>query len=227
MLPIWDWTLILLLPAFALSVYAQFKVSSTFNRYSKVRSGRGLTGAAGARLLLDGGGLSHMPIELAQGRLSDHYDPRGKVLRLSADVANKDSLAALGVAAHEVGHALQDAEGYAPMRLRSSLVPVASLGSNLGIILFIAGLFVGRNPSLMNLGILLFSAAVLFTLVTLPVEFNASRRALVLLNSQGILLSTEVEGARKVLTAAGLTYVAAALMAIAQLARLVLISRDR
>jgi hypothetical protein len=168
-----------------------------------------------------------VPIELAQGRLSDHYDPRGKVLRLSADVANKDSLAALGVAAHEVGHALQDAEGYAPMRLRSSLVPVASLGSNLGIILFIAGLFVGRNPSLMNLGILLFSAAVLFTLVTLPVEFNASRRALVLLNSQGILVSTEVEGARKVLTAAGLTYVAAALMAIAQLARLVLISRDR
>ncbi len=227
MLPIWDWTLILLLPAFALSLYAQFKVSSTFKRYSQVRSGRGLTGAAGARQLLDGGGLSHVPIELVQGRLSDHYDPRGKVLRLSPDVANKDSLAALGVAAHEVGHALQDAEGYAPMRLRSSLVPAASVGSNLGIILFIAGLFVGRNPALMNLGILLFSAAVLFTLVTLPVEFNASRRALALLNSQGILVSTEVEGARKVLTAAGLTYVAAALMAIAQLARLVLISRDR
>lgn len=227
MLPIWDWTLILLLPAFLLSLYAQFRVSSTFNRYSKVRSGRGLTGAAGARRLLDGGGLSHVPIELSQGRLSDHYDPRGKVLRLSPDVANKDSLASLGVAAHEVGHALQDAEGYAPMRLRSSLVPAASLGSNLGIILFIAGLFIGRNPLLMNLGILFFSAAVLFTLVTLPVEFNASRRALALLNSQGILVSTEVDGARKVLSAAGLTYVAAALMAIAQLARLILISRSR
>lgn len=227
MLPILDWTLILLLPALVLSLYAQFKVSSTFKRYSKVRSGRGLTGAAGARLLLDGGGLSHVPIELVQGKLSDHYDPRGKVLRLSADVANQDSLAALGVAAHEVGHALQDAQGYAPMRLRSNLVPAASLGSNLGILLFIAGLFIGRNPLLMNLGILLFSAAVLFTLVTLPVEFNASKRALALLNSQGILVSTEAEGARKVLTAAGLTYVAAALMAVAQLARLVLISRDR
>lgn len=227
MLPILNWTLILLLPALALSLYAQFKVSSTFKRYSKVRSGRGLTGAAGARLLLDGGGLSHVPIELVKGKLSDHYDPRGKALRLSADVANQASLAALGVAAHEVGHALQDAQGYAPMRVRSSLVPAASLGSNLGILLFIAGLFIGRNPLLMNLGILLFSAAVLFTLVTLPVEFNASRRALALLNSQGILVSTEVEGARKVLTAAGLTYVAAALMAIAQLARLVLISRDR
>ncbi|MHB8868547.1 MAG: zinc metallopeptidase [Thermoleophilia bacterium] len=226
-LPIWDWTLVLLLPAFALSLYAQFRVSSTFKRYSTVRSGRGLTGAAGARLLLDGGGLSHVSIELTEGRLSDHYDPRSKVLRLSPDVANRDSLAALGVAAHEVGHALQDAQGYAPMRARSSLVPVASLGSNLGMILFIAGLFIGRNPMLMNLGILLFSAAVLFTLVTLPVEFNASRRALALLNSQGILVANEVDGARKVLSAAGLTYVAAALMAIAQLARLILISRNR
>ncbi|MHB1345109.1 MAG: zinc metallopeptidase [Thermoleophilia bacterium] len=226
-LPIWDWTLILLLPAFVLSLYAQFRVSSTFKRYSTVRSGRGLTGAAGARLLLDGGGLSHVSIELSEGRLSDHYDPRSKVLRLSPDVANRDSLAALGVAAHEVGHALQDAQGYAPMRARSSLVPVASLGSNLGMILFIAGLFIGRNPLLMNLGILLFSAAVLFTLVTLPVEFNASRRALALLNSQGILVANEVDGARKVLSAAGLTYVAAALMAIAQLARLILISRNR
>lgn len=227
MFAIWNWTLILLLPAFALSLYAQIKVSSTFKRYSTVRSGRGLTGAAGARMLLDGGGLSHVSIELTQGRLSDHYDPRGKVLRLSPDVANQDSLAALGVAAHEVGHALQDAQGYAPMRARSSLVPVASLGSNFGMILFIAGLFIGRNPLLMNLGILLFSAAVLFTLVTLPVEFNASKRALALLNSQGILVSTEVDGARKVLSAAGLTYVAAALMAIAQLARLILISRNR
>lgn len=227
MLPISDWTLALLLPAFALSLYAQIKVSSTFKRYSQVRSGQGLTGAEGARRLLDEGGLGHVSIELSQGKLSDHYDPRSKVLRLSPDVAHKDSLAALGVAAHEVGHALQDAQGYAPMRLRSTLVPVASLGSNLGIGLFIVGLFIGGNPVLMNLGIVLFSAAVLFTLVTLPVEFDASRRALHLLNSRGILVSGEVDGARKVLRAAGLTYVAAALMAIVQLARLVLISRNR
>jgi len=220
-------SLALLLPALALSLYAQFKVSSTFKRYSQVRSGQGLTGAEGARRLLDAGGLSHVPIELSQGRLSDHYDPRSKVLRLSADVAQKDSLAALGVAAHEVGHALQDAQGYAPMRVRSTLVPAASLGSNLGMGLFIVGLFFGGNVVLMSVGILLFSAAVLFTLVTLPVEFDASRRALDLLSSHGILVAGETEGARKVLRAAGLTYVAAALMAIAQLARLVLISRNR
>ncbi|HZK48097.1 MAG TPA: zinc metallopeptidase [Thermoleophilia bacterium] len=227
MFPFFDWTFILLLPALALSLYAQWKVKTTFAHYSKVPSGRGLTGAAGARLLLDAGGLSHVPIEPVQGRLSDHYDPRTKVLRLSPDVAGRDSLAALGVAAHEVGHALQDAEGYAPMRVRASLVPAASLGSNLGMILFIVGLFIGRNPLLMNAGILLFSAAVLFTVVTLPVEFNASRRALALLSSRGLLVSTEVDGARKVLSAAGLTYVAAALMAVAQLARLLLISRNR
>jgi hypothetical protein len=226
-LPFWDWTLVLLLPALALSIYAQVKVKSTFNRYSKVRSGRGLTGAAGARMLLDGGGLMNVPIELSQGRLSDHYDPRDKTLRLSPDVANKDSLAALGVAAHEVGHALQDAEGYTPLRLRSTLVPVASLGSNLGIILFFIGLVFGGSQTLMTLGIVFFSAAVLFTLVTLPVEFNASRRALALLESRGILLSTEIDGARKVLSAAGLTYLAAALMAVLQLVRLILISRDR
>lgn len=227
MLPIWDWTLVLLLPALALSIYAQVRVKSTFARYSEVRSGRGITGAAGARMLLDGGGLSNVSIELVQGRLSDHYDPRDKTLRLSPDVANRDSLAALGVAAHEVGHALQDAEGYTPLRLRSTLVPVASLGSNLGMILFFVGLIFGGSQSLMNLGIVLFSAAVLFTLVTLPVEFNASKRALALLESRGILLSTEVDGARKVLSAAGLTYLAAALMAILQLVRLVLISRNR
>jgi Zn-dependent membrane protease YugP len=224
-LPIWDWTLVLLIPALVLSIYAQIRVKSTFARYSQVRSGRGITGAAGARMLLDGGGLMNVPIELAEGRLSDHYDPRSKTLRLSADVANKDSLASLGVAAHEVGHALQDAEGYTPLRLRSTLVPVASIGSNLGIILFFVGLVFGGSQTLMTLGIVFFSAAVLFTLVTLPVEFNASRRALALLQSRGILLSSEIAGARKVLSAAGLTYLAAALMAILQLVRMVYLSR--
>lgn len=227
MLPFWDWTIVLLIPAFLLSLFAQIRVSSTFNRYAQVRSGRGLTGAQGARLLLDGAGLVFVTIESVPGRLSDHYDPRSKTLRLSQDVAQSDSLAALGVAAHEAGHAIQDAEGYAAMRLRSSLVPAANVGSNLGFILFFVGLILGRSPVLMNLGIVLFSAAVLFTVVTLPVEINASRRALSLLSSRGILVSSEVDGARKVLSAAALTYVAAALMAILNLVRLILISRDR
>ncbi|GAB4266280.1 MAG: zinc metallopeptidase [Thermoleophilia bacterium] len=227
MLPFWDWTIVLLIPAFLLSLFAQIRVSSTFNRYAQVRSGRGLTGAQGARLLLDGAGLGFVTIESVPGRLSDHYDPRSKTLRLSQDVAQSDSLAALGVAAHEAGHAIQDAEGYAAMRLRSSLVPAANVGSNLGFILFFVGLILGRSPVLMNLGIVLFSAAVLFTVVTLPVEINASRRALSLLSSRGILVSSEVDGARKVLSAAALTYVAAALMAILNLVRLILISRDR
>lgn len=177
--------------------------------------------------MLDSAGLGFVSVESAPGRLSDHYDPRSKVLRLSRDVAESDSLAALGVAAHEAGHAIQDAEGYAPMKLRSTLVPVANIGSNFGFILFFVGLIMGRVPLLMNLGIVLFSAAVLFTIVTLPVEINASRRALRQLSARGILVSTEVDGARKVLSAAALTYVAAALMAILNLVRLILISRER
>jgi Zn-dependent membrane protease YugP len=224
---LFDWTMILLVPALVLSIYAQYKVSSTFNKYSKVASGRGLTGAQAARRLLDSAGLRHVDIEMVGGRLSDHYDPRSKVLRLSQDVGGSSSLAALGVAAHEAGHAMQDASGYAPMRVRAGLVPVANIGSTLGIVLFMVGLFMGGSDLLINLGIVLFSAAVLFTLVTLPVEFNASNRAMGLLTNQGVLVSTEIDGARKVLNAAALTYVAAALMAILQLVRLVLISRDR
>jgi Zn-dependent membrane protease YugP len=225
----WDPTLILLVPALLLSIYAQWKVSSTFNRYSKVPSGRGLTGEQGARLLLNSAGLNHVTIETVSGRLTDHYDPRSKVLRLSADVGGSNSLAALGVAAHEAGHALQDAQGYAPMKLRSALVPAANIGSNLGFILFFVGLFFAGTwgPTIMNLGILLFSAAVAFTLVTLPVELNASRQALGLLSDRGILVAQEVDGARKVLNAAALTYLAAALMAVLNLVRLILIARDR
>jgi len=222
---LWDWTLILLVPAIVLSLYAQYKVKTTFNKYSKVPSAQGLTGAQAARRLLDSAGLQDVQIEAASGRLSDHYDPRSRVLRLSKDVGGKNSLASLGVAAHEAGHALQHAQGYGPMRLRSALVPAASLGSNLGMILFIVGLFFGRNPSLMNLGIVLFSAAVFFTVVTLPVEINASQRAMKQLTSHGILVSQEAAGAQKVLNAAALTYVAAALMAILNLVRLILISR--
>jgi len=222
-----DWTFLLLVPALLLTVYAQIRVSSTFNKYAKVRSGRGLTGAEGARMLLDSSGLQNVTIEVIGGRLSDHYDPRSGTLGLSRDVAEGASLASLGVAAHEVGHAVQHAEGYAPMKLRSLLVPAANLGSNLGYILFLAGLIFFRSSLLVNVGILFFSAAVLFTVVTLPVELDASRRALASLSEKGILVSNEIDGARAVLRAAALTYLAAALMAILNLLRMILISRSR
>jgi Zn-dependent membrane protease YugP len=225
----WDWTLILLVPAFLLGVYAQFKVSSSFKKYSQVASSRGLTGAEAARLVLEGAGLYNVGIKVGGRRLSDHYDPRDRSLTLSPDVGESKSLAALGVAAHEAGHALQHAQGYAPFKLRSALVPVANIGTNLGFILFIVGMIFGAAvgiPWLMNVGIVLFSAAVLFTLVTLPVEFNASNRAIKELTNKSILVGkAEIEGAKKVLSAAALTYVAAALMAMLQLARMILISR--
>ncbi|MCL5735423.1 MAG: zinc metallopeptidase [Actinobacteria bacterium] len=221
----WYWSLILLVPALVLGIYAQAKVSSSFNRYSQIRSVRGLTGAQGARMVLDSAGLSGVGIEIAGGRLSDHYDPRSRVLTLSPDVGNTNSLAALGVAAHEAGHAIQHAERYVPFKFRSALVPVANIGTNFGFILFFIGLFFFRSGLLMNVGIVLYAAAVLFTLVTLPVELNASRRAMTLLSDRSILVADELAGARKVLNAAALTYVAAALMAILQLVRLILISR--
>ncbi|MFH0917180.1 MAG: zinc metallopeptidase [bacterium] len=221
----WFWSLILLVPALALGVYAQVKVSSSFSRYSQVPSARGLTGAQGARLVLDSIGLTNVGIEVAGSRLSDHYDPRSRTLTLSPEVGNSNSLAALGVAAHEAGHAIQHADGYVPFKFRSALVPVANIGTNFGFILFFVGLIFFRSGLLMNIGIVLYSAAVLFTLVTLPVELNASRRAMVQLSDRNILVADELTGAKKVLTAAALTYVAAALMAILQLARLILISR--
>jgi len=221
----WIWSIVLLVPALVLGIYAQVKVSSSFNRYSQIPSARGLTGAQAARLVLDSAGLSNVGIEVAGSKLSDHYDPRTRVLTLSPDVGSSNSLAALGVAAHEAGDAMQHADGYAAFRLRSALVPVANIGTNFGFILFFVGLIFYRNSMLMNVGILLYSAAVLFTLVTLPVEFNASRRAMTQLENKSILVADELAGARKVLSAAALTYVAAALMAILQLLRLILISR--
>ena len=219
------WSIILLVPALILGIYAQAKVSSTFNKYSQIPSRRGLTGAQGARQVLDSAGLTDVGIEIGGGRLSDHYDPRTRTLTLSPPVGNSNSLASLGVACHEAGHALQHQEGYAAFRLRSAIVPVANLGSNLGFILFFIGLLFYRNGLLMSVGIILYSAAVLFTIVTLPVEFNASKRAMTLLENRSILTGDELVGARKVLSAAALTYVAAALMAILQLLRLILISR--
>lgn len=221
----WYWSLVLLVPAVVLGIYAQIKVSSSFNRYSHVPSARGLTGAQAARLLLDGAGLSDVGVEVAGSHLSDHYDPRSRTLSLSPEVGNSNSLASLGVAAHEAGHAMQHADGYMPFKFRSALVPVANFGTNFGFILFIVGLLFFQSGLLMNVGIVLYAAAVLFTLVTLPVELNASRRAMAQLSDRSILVANELAGAKKVLNAAALTYVAAALMAILQLVRLILISR--
>ena len=221
----WYWSLVLLVPALILGIYAQAKVSSSFNKFSQVPSARGLTGAQAARQVLDSAGLSNVGIEVAGSRLSDHYDPRSRMLSLSPDVGNSNSLASVGVAAHEAGHAIQHSEGYIPFKLRSTLVPVANIGTNFGFILFFIGLLFFRSGLLMNIGIVLYAAAVLFTVVTLPVELNASRRAMVLLSDRSILVADELAGARKVLNAAALTYVAAALMAILQLVRLILISR--
>lgn len=220
---LFDSTWLLLIPGILLALLAQSRVNSAFNRYSQVKSMSGWTGAAAARRMLDENGLDNVPIRPAQGRLSDNYDPRKKVLNLSQSVHDSQSLAALGVAAHEVGHAIQHKNRYAPMALRSALVPVANIGSFAAWPLLIIGLMFAM-PVLVDIGIAVFSAAVLFQLVTLPVEFDASRRGLALLRDSGYLQEEEVAGARKVLTAAAMTYLAATLMAILQLLRLLLIA---
>jgi len=208
--------IIMIAPALLLSIFAQIRVKSSFSKYSKVPTYRGITGERAAREILRAEGIHDVGIELSRGFLSDHYDPRTKTLRLSESVYAGDSLASVGVAAHEVGHAIQHARGYMPLKLRSALVPISSLGSNLAWPLLIIG-FIFMAKSLILAGIVFFSLAVLFQLVTLPVEFNASWRALNALPAAGILSDTEVMGARKVLSAAALTYVAAAVSAVLQL----------
>lgn len=218
-----DPTYLILIPAILISAWAQFKVSSTFNKYSTVRSINGYTGAQVARILLNDAGLQEVEIQQVPGRLSDHYDPRAKVLRLSSDVYGSTSVASIGVSAHEVGHAIQDKESYSALVFRNAIVPVVNFSSSLSWILFFIGILLSYS-TLVTIGIILFSVVVLFQLVTLPVEFNASSRALKLLEARGILYDKEVEGARKVLSAAALTYVAATLMAVLQLVRLIAIS---
>ncbi|HOM28682.1 MAG TPA: zinc metallopeptidase [Deltaproteobacteria bacterium] len=208
--------IVMIIPTLALSLYAQVKVKSSFTRFSRVPTSRGVTGAQAARIILDAAGVRGVAIERAHGFLSDHYDPRSRVLRLSEQVYSGDSLASVGVAAHEAGHAIQHARGYAALRLRSALVPISTLGSNLAWPLIIIG-FLLMAKSLIAAGIVFFSLAVLFQVVTLPVEFNASSRALEALPASGILSAAEMEGARKVLNGAALTYVAAAAAAIVQL----------
>jgi Predicted Zn-dependent protease len=223
-----DWTFFLLIPAFILAIYAQVKVKSTFNKFLEVPAASGQTGAQIARELLDRSHLSDVPVELTPETLSDHYDPRTRVLRLSPEVYHGRSLASLGVAAHETGHAIQHSHAYVPLTVRNAIFPVASFGSNLGYILFFIGLIFGGNTFLIDLGIILFSFFVFFTVVTLPVEFNASSRGLAMLTDCGFLTRGEEEaGARKVLSAAALTYVAAAAMAILQLVRMLLIRGRR
>lgn len=217
-------------PAMILAIWAQFKVKSAYQKYSQVPMRRRMTGAQVARYLLDANGLSHVPVEPVPGNLTDHYDPRTHTLRLSQGVYQNDSIAAAGIAAHEVGHALQHGKGYFPLFLRSYMYPVASLGTNMAYILFFIGLILTASaPALgqgmITLGILLFTAYVAFSVVTLPVEFNASSRALHALEGFGYLDREEIKGARKVLNAAALTYIAAAAMALMQL--FYMLSRSR
>jgi len=220
----YDWTMILVIPGLLLGLYAQFKVKSTFARYSRVRTKSGLTAEQAARALLSRGGSANVTISRVNGSLTDHYDPRSNTLRLSDSVYGSDSVAAVGVAAHECGHALQEHDGYGLLKLRSALVPVVNIGSSLYLPIFMAGLLFSWEP-LQMVGILCFGLTLLFSLVTLPVEINASKRALGML--EGVLDAEELQGAKAVLSAAALTYLASVISSALQLLRLILISRSR
>lgn len=221
-----DPTFIILVPAIIFSIYAQSKVSSTFNKYLRVRNSYGYTGYDVARRILDSHGLHNVPIERIPGKLSDHYDPRSRTLRLSDAVYSSDSIASVGVAAHECGHAIQHQQAYAPLIARNAIAPVASFGSQAAWLLVLAGL-IFNALGLITLGIYVFTAAVVFQVITLPVEFNASSRAIALLQSNGLVPANEIGPAKKVLSAAALTYVAAMLMAVLQLLRLIMIRNQR
>lgn len=222
-----DPTYILVLIGVILSLMASAKVNSTYQRYARVGSACGMTGAEAARRLLNSQGIYDVTIRPVPGNLTDHYDPRNKTVNLSQSVYGSTSIAAIGVAAHECGHAIQDAQNYAPLKIRGALVPAANFGAQICWPLIIIGLLMGHGSTLITLGILLFSLSVLFQLVTLPVEFNASSRALKLLEGNGILAARETSQARQVLGAAALTYVAAAATAILQLLRLLILFGGR
>jgi len=221
-----DPTFVLLIPAVILAVYAQWKVKSTYDKFSQVRCSRGYTGAQVARYILDDYRLQKIEVAPTPGDLTDHYDPRTGKLNLSESVYNSSSVAAIGVAAHEAGHAIQDAKSYVPLKLRNGLVPVTNLGTTLAFPLFLLGLFASL-PVFMDIGIILFSLAVVFSVVTLPVEFNASRRAIRVLADGNFLTAQELPMAKAVLDAAALTYVAATAMALLNLARLLIMRNQR
>ena len=218
-----DRTMILLLPAIIIAFWAQSKVSSTYKKYRTVRTMNGYTGENVARMILDSAGLYDVPVVETRGELTDHYDPRSRVVRLSTDIFHGSSIAAAGVAAHEVGHAIQHQEKYKPLVLRTSMATAVNFSSQASIFIFMIGLLFSI-PMLTNIGIIFFTVAVFYQIITLPVEFNASRRALKILESRNILYGNEVNGAKNVLSAAAMTYVAAALMSISQLIRLIAIS---
>lgn len=222
----WDWTMILVIPGLLLGLWAQMRVSSAFRKYSAVHARSGMSAEDVARSMLNQAGCGNVSIRSVSGNLTDHYDPRNNTLRLSDGVYGSSSVAAIGIAAHECGHAMQQHEGYAPLVLRSALVPVVNLGSNLYFPIFLLGLLFSWEP-LIYVGIACFALTLVFSLVTLPVEFNASGRALRVLDQQGYLSSEEMDGARAVLNAAAMTYVAATISSLLQLVRLLIIARDR
>ncbi len=217
---------ILVVPALLFAAWAQMTVSTTFSKYSRMHCSRQLTGERVARQILDANGLRNVRIEHIRGKLTDHYDPSSQVVRLSDSVYGSDSVAAVGVAAHECGHAVQHANSYAPLVFRNAIIPITNFGSRLSIPLILFGFFSGYDP-LVNVGLLLFALVAVFQLVTLPVEFNASSRALATLENAAYLEPAELRGSKRVLRAAALTYVAALLVTLAQLLRLVLLSRNR
>ncbi len=221
-----EYYILLVVPALIISMLAQFLVKSTFNKYSKIGSSKNMTGAEVARYLLKANGIIDVQVMQVKGNLTDHYDPRNKVLRLSDATYASTSVAAIGVAAHETGHAIQHDVKYGPLALRSSLVPVANIGSSAGPYIAVLGLFLGMSV-IINIGLLMFAAAILFYLITLPVEFNASSRAIAALDSSGLLIGNELKSAKKVLNAAAMTYVASALVAVASFIRLLLIAGQR
>lgn len=215
---------ILILPAFILSLFAQIKVTSTFSKYSKTINMSGLTGAAAAEKVLHAHGVFNVKVERVGGNLTDHFDPRTNVIRLSESVYDSTSVAAVGVAAHEAGHAVQYAESYAPIKIRNTILPAVNFGSGFSFIAILLGILFSNNI-LIYIGIALFSLATLFQIITLPVELNASKRAMQTIRGQTLLSDSEAKGAGKVLTAAAMTYIAAVIMSVAQLLRLLLIVR--
>ncbi len=222
----WDWTMILLIPGLLLGMWAQFKVKSAYAKYRSIGTQRDVTAEQVARDLLARDGNTGVAIEPVNGELTDHYDPRSNVLRLSQGVYGNASIAAIGIAAHECGHAMQDRHDYAPLKLRSAIVPVVNIGSNLYFPIFLAGFIFSWEP-LVYIGIACFALTLVFSLVTLPVEFNASKRAVSALSQGGYVTEQELRGVKAVLDAAALTYVAAAISSLLQLLRLLLISRNR